>query len=99
MPTPRRPSHGSGTAAAVGAALVMVVCCVGPALLAGGALGALGGVLRSPWLIAVGTLVVATAIILVVRRGRADRAHCCRPPLNPPGQEQQADPDPSGRSD
>lgn len=42
----------------VGAGLVMAVCCAGPLLLAGGALGAVGGILANGWLITVGAVIL-----------------------------------------
>ncbi|MEU9069863.1 hypothetical protein AB0E06_24065 [Streptomyces sp. NPDC048109] len=91
-----RPSRPAGALAAVGAA--WVVCCAGPVLLAGGALGALGGVLRNPWIIAAATAVVAAAIVVLVRRRRAGRRACCPPALSPEDQERVERPGPYGRS-
>ncbi|MEU9279742.1 hypothetical protein [Streptomyces sp. NPDC048341] len=93
-----RPSRPTGALAAVGAGLVMVACCAGPVLLAGGALGALGGVLRNPWIIAAATAVVAAAIAVLVHRRRAGRRACCPPALSPEGQEQVERPGRFGRS-
>ncbi|MEW2634327.1 hypothetical protein AB0903_22470 [Streptomyces sp. NPDC048389] len=93
-----RPPRPAGALAAVGAGLVMVACCAGPVLLVGGALGALGGVLRNPWIIAAATAVVAAAIAVLVRRRRAGRRACCPPALSPEGQKQVERPGRYGRS-
>ncbi|MGR8007702.1 hypothetical protein [Streptomyces hypolithicus] len=93
-----RPSRPTGALAALGVGLVMVACCAGPVLLAGGALGALGGVLRNPWIIAAATAVVAAAIAVLVRRRRAGRSACCPPALSPQDQEQVERPGRYGRS-
>lgn len=62
----------TGVRATLGVVAVAVLCCAGPALLAGGTLAGLGGLLRSPWLIGVGALVVlASATAVLVRRHRA----------------------------
>ncbi|APU43430.1 hypothetical protein [Streptomyces sp. TN58] len=69
-------------AAAVGAALLMVACCAGPLLMAGGALRAVGGVLRNPWLITVGVVVLLMGAGYVLRcrvrrrRGTGDQDRC-----------------------
>ena len=78
----RREPQRSGTrtaAAGIGAALAMIVCCAGPALLAAGVLGALGGLLDNPWVIAFAAVVLITAVTIVVRRRRAGSADCCAP--------------------
>lgn len=87
MPATHRPPgrnqsepSGAGMAAAgIGAALLMIACCAGPALLAAGALGAIGGFLGNPWVIAAAVLVLAAAVTTVVRRRRGQRDACCPP--------------------
>lgn len=80
MNTPDNDSGGFGGLLAVaGGVLVMVACCAGPALIAGGVLAGLGGVLTSPWLLAAGVLVVAAAVGYTLRR-RARKATGCCPP-------------------
>ncbi|HEU5006829.1 MAG TPA: hypothetical protein VFT67_07650 [Jatrophihabitantaceae bacterium] len=69
MSEPRGPSQ-AGLLATLGVVVVAVLCCAGPALLAGGALAGLGGLLRNPWLIGVGAVIVVTAISLAMRRRR-----------------------------
>lgn len=86
MPTPARPPRqqddvlpGAGmVAAGLGAALLVIVCCVGPALVAAGALGAIGGLLGNPWVIAAAVVVAAAALTLVVRH-RCGRTTCYPP--------------------
>lgn len=51
MPAPSEPHSPGGMAAAVGAGLLMVLCCAGLLIVAGGAISGLGGALRNPWLI------------------------------------------------
>jgi len=45
-----------------------VVCCAGPALIAGGVLSTLGAVVGSPLFIAAGALLVGGAVVLTLRR-------------------------------
>jgi mercuric ion transport protein len=73
-------------AAGIGAALLVIVCCAGPALIAAGVLGAIGGVLGNPWMIAAAIVVLVAAVTTVVRRRRPGRKACCPPagPLNTP---------------
>lgn len=52
----------------------LVLCCAGPALIAGGALSAIGAALRSPVVIAIGVALVLTAVSITLRR----RAHGAR---------------------
>ncbi len=53
----------------------MLICCAGPAPLAAGLLGALGGALRSPVLAGVAVLVVAVAAQAVALRHAGRRNH------------------------
>lgn len=79
---PRRGSEPSGVgvaAAGIAAAFLVIVCCAGPALIAAGALGAIGGFLGNPWVIAAVLLVLAAAVTAAVRRRRAGRDACCPP--------------------
>lgn len=66
-----------------GAAVAMLVCCVGPALIAAGALTAVGAVLRNWGLIGAAALVVLAAAAYTVRRRahrRVDQSDdCCAP--------------------
>lgn len=71
----------------LGVAGLAVLCCAGPALVAGGALSMIGGAVRSPWLIAAGAvLVVAAAGYTFARHARrgvgdgAAGADECYPP-------------------
>jgi predicted phage tail protein len=84
--------------AAVGAALVMVVCCAGPLLVAGGALGAVGGALTNPWLITVGAVMVLAgtgyALTRQARRRRgAGPDDCCPTVPAEPQPHEKVDPD------
>ena len=83
---------GLGGLAAGGAVLLAVVCCAGPLLIAAGALGVAGGILRSPAVLATAALALVGAILYVLHRrsGRAAAANpahpqdgpgdCCAPP-------------------
>ncbi|MBU7599145.1 MULTISPECIES: hypothetical protein [Streptomyces] len=93
-----KPPRPTGALAAGGAGLVMVACCAGPVLLAGGALGALGDLLHDFWTIAAATAVVVAAVGLLVRRRRLDRGACCPPPFSPEDQEPAERPARYGRS-
>jgi hypothetical protein len=71
-----------GVAGAGGAGIAIVVCCTTTVAIAGGGLAAAGGIVRSPWLITAGLIVVALAIaaIVVRRTGRAGVGEdCCAP--------------------
>lgn len=74
------------TLTALGTGLLIVVCCAGPALIVGGTLGGLGGVLHNPWLIAAGMVGLLAAIAFAVHRqaprDRRDHEDCC-PPIPP----------------
>lgn len=69
--------------AGVGAAVLMIVCCAGPALVAAGALAGVGGFLGNPWLIAAAVVLVAAGITAIVRRRRSGRDACCPPTGSP----------------
>ncbi len=80
-----------GPLAAVGVGAALVVCCALPLLLAAGALGALGGVLWNPWLLAGAAAVVVATLAVTVTRVRRRGARtpngsspqdedCCPPP-------------------
>lgn len=75
MPTERSRDRG-GVLVAVAMVLLPALCCALPALLAAGALGAVGGWLRNPWVIAVAALVVGGGLVrALVRRSRCSRSH------------------------
>lgn len=73
-----RDPDGRGAFAGIGIVLAMVLCCAGPALVAGGALTAVGGFLGNPLVIALGIVTILSASGLVMRR-RAGREECCEP--------------------
>lgn len=97
--SPGRPDDPgpSGVLLGSGVALFAVVCCAGPALIAAGALGVLGGWLRSVWVIGAAVVLLAAAVIWTMgrrRNGTSDSADCCNPP-----QLRQTDLPPSSRED
>lgn len=62
-------SGPTGRASWIGlGALALVLCCAGPALIAGGALGTIGAALGNPTVIAIGVLLIVTAIAITLRR-------------------------------
>lgn len=62
-------------------AVLGVLCCVGPALIAAGVLGSAGSWLSSPWLIAAAVLLALAATAWAVRRrGTRGRDQDCCPP-------------------
>ncbi|MFC9543036.1 hypothetical protein ACFTXK_00060 [Streptomyces sp. NPDC056956] len=77
---PRRGKETSGTVAAgIGATVLMIICCAGPALIAAGALAGIGGFLGNPWVITTAVVALAAAVAAVVRRRRSGRSACCPP--------------------
>ncbi len=71
-----------GVAAAGGAGIAALFCCTPAATVAGASVAAIGGILRNPWLITAGILIVvvlATAA-LVLRRSTGDVESCRRGP-------------------
>jgi len=81
MNGPQKSPGRGGTLAIVAGGALLVICCAGPALLAGGAVSALGGALHSPWLVILGVLLVVGAAGFLLQRHRGDRAaeNCCTP--------------------
>lgn len=70
-----------GVVAMVGVVALPILCCAGPALVAGGALAGLGGVLRSPWLLLPALVLLSGGVALSMRRrGRRGGTTCCPPP-------------------
>jgi mercuric ion transport protein len=78
-PGPDGPSGAGLTAAGIGAALLVIVCCAGPVVLAAGALATIGAWLANPWVIAAGAALLIAALALVVRR-RGEGKNACHPP-------------------
>lgn len=72
---------GGGMLFAAVVGLLMVACCaLVPIFVAGGALAAIGGALRSPWVIGAGVAFVLAALIFAVGRShRHDDRACCAP--------------------
>ncbi len=68
-------SSSAGIFAMLGVAGLAVLCCAGPALVAGGALSVIGGAVRSLWLIAAGVVLVVAAVgyTLACHRRRGGR--------------------------
>lgn len=95
----RRGPASAGIVTVIGIGLLAVLCCAGPALLAGGALAGIGGVLGNPWLLTLGAVLIVGGLIYTVvrrderrvkRRNGADES-CCAPPAEPkPGLDNSA---------
>jgi hypothetical protein len=82
MPHSRKPpGSGLGGLAAGGAVLLAVACCAGPVLIAAGALGVAGGILRSPAVLALAALVLVGTVLYVLHRRRSGRARPANPAL------------------
>ncbi|MFE9651254.1 mercury transporter [Streptomyces sp. NPDC006365] len=98
MSASRERSRVGGAATVIGAGLVMVVCCAGPLLVAGGAFSAVGGAPANPWLITMGVVVLlvgtAYALRCRVRRRHGAGPEDCRPnvPGPPPHHRDEDDP-------
>ncbi|MFI6683203.1 hypothetical protein [Streptomyces sp. NPDC050485] len=74
MPVSRHQPGGIHTALiAVGAAVLAIACCAGPALIAAGALGVLGAVLANPFAIAAAVLLATTATAWALHRRQRAR--------------------------
>ena len=67
-------SRLGGSLAAGAAVLLAVTCCAGPVLVAAGALGVAGGLLRSPAVLAIAALALVGAVLYVLHRRRSGRA-------------------------
>jgi hypothetical protein len=65
------------TGAALGlAAVAAVVCCIGPLLVAGGAIATIGGVLLNPYVVAAGVALCVISLAIGFARHRATKT--CR---------------------
>ncbi|CPS55428.1 hypothetical protein PP568_25260 [Mycobacteroides abscessus] len=95
----RRSSLGMAGAWALGlvsVGTVLVVCCAGPVLIAGGALGVLGALLHRGWLIGAAVVVVLAAVGYTLRRlgtTRRTTAKTVGPENNSPQDHPAADAD------
>lgn len=101
--TSDRDRSGMGTGlVTVGAGLVIVACCAGPALIASGALAAVGGALRNPWLLTAAAVVLLAAVAYTLRHRAQRHRHgarngagdCCPPtslPAKPSGRTHRTD--------
>lgn len=88
--TPHRDNEptGRGLLLGAGAVLLMVACCaLGPLILAGGTITGIGGLLRNPWVITAGVVLLSLAAAASIyagvrnikrRRGKHD-LDCCAP--------------------
>lgn len=75
------PRDTIGAWTVIGAAALMIACCAGPVLIAGGALSGLGAALRNPWLLGIGAAVILAALGWVASRVARHRSAggdaCC----------------------
>lgn len=66
--------------AMLGVVALPILCCAGPALVAGGALAGLGGAVSSPWLLLPALVLLTGGVALLIRRRvRQDGTSCCPP--------------------
>jgi hypothetical protein len=72
----------------VGAVLAMVLCCAGPALVAAGAVGAVGAFLSNPVVLALAFALLVGAVIAGTTRSRGREDACCAPKLAAPDDDQ-----------
>lgn len=77
-----QPKGSLGVVAAIGVA----ICCAGPVLITGGALGAVGGLTSNPLVVVVGAALVVVALFVAAKRiGRSADNSC---DLEPPSQRE-----------
>lgn len=77
-----RPNGSLGVVAVIG----LAICCAGPVLIAGGALGVVGGLISNPLVVVLGIALVAVALLVTIKRiGRSADNSC---DLEPPSQRQ-----------
>lgn len=62
-----------------GVAILMLACCALPILIAGGALAVFAGAVTSPWVIGVGVLILAVAVLALIQRRRSGDDGRCPP--------------------
>lgn len=87
----KQPSTERGVTGALLAVGAVVLCCAGPALVAGGVITAVGGVFSSPVVIALGVALVAGALCFALWRSRrGDRA--CDPPRTVIAESERSEP-------
>lgn len=67
--------------AMLGVVALPILCCAGPALVAGGALAGLGGTVSSPWLLFPAVVLISGGVALLIRRRvQQNGTSCCPPP-------------------
>jgi hypothetical protein len=76
MPKPEPAESHLGLVGGIVAAFALVLCCAGSALVAGGVLSTIGGVLRNPFVIAAGVLIIVAAVAVTFRKPRNGQAAC-----------------------
>ncbi|QGK68716.1 hypothetical protein GIY23_03355 [Allosaccharopolyspora coralli] len=64
-------SDTRGLLAGLGIGAALILCCAGPVLIAAGALGALAGILSSPWLWAAAGVLLLAALLTTMLRVRS----------------------------
>lgn len=94
------PGSGLGGGLAAGAAVLLAAaCCAGPVLIATGALGVAGALLRSPAGLAIAALALVGAVLYVLRRRRSTGAGAADPTLAPERGRDCCPPEPTYRRD
>jgi hypothetical protein len=76
MSKPEPAQSHLGLVGGIVAAFALLLCCAGPALIAGGVLSGIGGVLNNPFVIAAGVLLMVTGIGVTLRKLLSGKATC-----------------------
>jgi LPXTG-motif cell wall-anchored protein len=69
----------SSTVLGLGALTALALCCLGPVLLVGGSLAAVGSAVSNPVVVLAGLLLVAVAAAMLLRRRKSGDQSCCVP--------------------
>ncbi len=81
--TTKRPTGSAGVLAATGAVVLLIGCCALPALIAGGVLATVGGLLHNPCAIAIAIAIAIAVVVLAAARLRTNKcrnhSECCTP--------------------
>ena len=76
MSKPEPAGSHRGLVGGIVAAFVLVLCCAGPVLIAGGVLGGIGGALCNPFVIAAGVLIIVAAVGVTLHKQHRGKVTC-----------------------